>query len=281
MTIYMIIAVLGGVGLLFGLLLGIANSKLAVKTNPLIHEVDEVLPKGQCGACGYAGCLGYAEAVATNPDVPPNLCIPGKEEVAKKVAALTGKTGAAPERKIAHVKCGGTRDKAQQIFEYHGVRKCVSANLLQGGNRACKFGCLGLGSCVSECIFGALTMGPGGLPRVDPEKCTGCGKCQTACPKKIIEMVSLDAPARVDCSSLNKGPVARRFCSASCIGCRLCEKNCPHGGIKVVNNLAVIDYQICLEKCTDPLCARKCPTKALQATILGVNKAEVVTNRWI
>ena len=92
-----IVLVLTGLGAVFGLVLAYANKKLAIEVNPLIHVVEDVLPKGQCGACGFAGCMAYAEAVVTNPDVPPNLCIPGKEPVAKLVAELTGKAAAPVE----------------------------------------------------------------------------------------------------------------------------------------------------------------------------------------
>ena len=89
-AIYAIIVMIG-LGLLFGMLISFANKMFGVEVDPRIHEVDEVLPKGQCGSCGYPGCMAYAEAVVTNPDVPANLCTPGKDAVAQKVAEITGK----------------------------------------------------------------------------------------------------------------------------------------------------------------------------------------------
>ncbi len=276
-----IVIILVVVGAFFGLLLAFANSKLAVKTDPLVHAVDDVLPKGQCGACGFAGCMGYAEAVVKDPDVPVNLCLPGKDAVSQKIARLTGKINAPAKRLIAHVKCAGTAEHALRIFEYRGVRKCVSANLLQGGNMACKFGCLGLGSCVSECVFDALSIGRNGMPVVNPEKCTGCGKCKNVCPKNVIEMVPVTAAIRVACNSQDKGATVRRNCKVGCIGCKLCEKSCPHSGIRVENNIAIINHAVCLEKCTEAVCIAKCPTKSLQGAVLGLDKVDVVSNRWI
>ncbi|HWQ60682.1 MAG TPA: (Fe-S)-binding protein, partial [Negativicutes bacterium] len=61
-TSVMILLVLAGLGLVFGFILAFANKKFAIEVNPLIHIVEDVLPKGQCGGCGYAGCLAYAEA---------------------------------------------------------------------------------------------------------------------------------------------------------------------------------------------------------------------------
>ncbi|HWR07980.1 RnfABCDGE type electron transport complex subunit B [Sporomusa sp.] len=265
-----ILAVLTSLGVIFGLVLAYANKKMAIEVNPLIHIVEDVLPKGQCGACGYAGCMAYAEAVVTNPDVPPNLCTPGKDPVAKLVGDLTGKTAAAVEPRIAQVKCAGTHTRAVKASEYHGVQDCVAANLLFGGPKSCKYGCLGLGTCVKACPFGAMAMSEDGLPIIDPDKCTGCAKCETVCPKKVIGMMPIGAHVRVNCNSHDKGAVAKKACTAACIGCTLCLKECPHGAIKMDNNVAVVDAKVCMEKCDSPTCLAKCPTKAIKQAVLGV-----------
>lgn len=265
-----ILAIMTSLGIIFGLVLAYANKKMAIEVNPLIHLVEDVLPKGQCGACGYAGCMNYAEAVVTNPDVPPNLCTPGKEPVAKLVAELTGKAAAAIEPRIAQVRCAGSHARAVKASEYHGVQDCVAANLLFGGPKSCKYGCLGLGTCVKACPFGAMTMTEDGLPLINPEKCTGCGKCETVCPKKVINMMPLGAHVRINCNSHDKGAVAKKACSAACIGCTLCLKECPHGAITMDNSLAVVDAKVCKEKCDNPTCLVKCPTKAIKKAVLGV-----------
>jgi electron transport complex protein RnfB len=280
MTAILIFITMAVTGLIFGFLLAFANKKLVVETDPRIHEVDEVLPKGQCGACGFPGCMGYAEAVVTNPDVPPNLCIPGKAETAKKVAELTGKNPQPVDQRIAIVKCGGTNEKSVQFFEYKGIQGCVSANLLQGGHKKCKAGCLGFGTCVKGCHFGAMRMSSGGLPIINPDKCTGCGKCQQLCPRNVIELIPLDSKVRINCNSQDKGSVSRQNCEVSCIGCRLCEKLCTHQAIKVENNLASVDKSICIEKCSDPVCLAKCPTQAIRPVVFGIEKIEIKQNRW-
>ncbi|SDE73500.1 RnfABCDGE type electron transport complex subunit B [Sporomusa acidovorans] len=265
-----ILVIMTSLGVIFGLVLAYANKKLAIEVNPLIHVVEDVLPKGQCGACGFAGCMAYAEAVVTNPDVPPNLCIPGKAAVAKLVGQLTGKAAAEVEPRIAQVRCAGSRAKAVKANEYQGVQDCVAANLLFGGPKSCKYGCLGLGTCVKACPFGAMTMSEDGLPVIDPDKCTGCGKCETLCPKSVITMMPIGAHVRVNCNSHDKGAVAKKACSSACIGCTLCMKECPHGAIKMDKNLAVVDAKVCMEKCTNPVCLAKCPTKAIKQAVLGV-----------
>lgn len=263
-TAIMVIVVMGAVGIVFGFILAIANKKFSMEVNPLIHEVDEVLPKGQCGACGFAGCANYAEAVVLNPEVAPNLCVPGKDAVAKLVAELTGKTSERLEAKVAHVRCNGSISKATLSYNYKGVQDCTAASLIQGGPKGCKHGCIGFGTCVSKCPFGALTMGKEGLPVVDLERCTGCGACEIACPKNVIQIIPENATVKVDCNSKDKGAIARKVCSAACIGCGICAKNCSYSAIEIKDNLAVVDKKICIEKCNEATCVVKCPTGAIR-----------------
>ncbi|MCX7971538.1 MAG: 4Fe-4S binding protein, partial [Negativicutes bacterium] len=231
----------------------------------------EALPKGQCGACGYAGCLQYAEAVVTNPDVPPNLCIPGGKAVAGEVARLTGKQAGQVEARVACVHCAGSPSVAKTAFEYSGVSDCVAASLLHGGFKVCKFGCLGLGNCVAACPFDAIYMGEDGLPIVT-EKCVGCGKCESACPKKVISMIPADAHVRVNCNSRDRGPIARRACDKACIGCGICVKECIFRAITLEKNLAVVSSVVCVEEeCKFAACLLKCPTKAIRPAVPGVS----------
>ena len=99
-----------------------------------------------------------------------------------------------------------------------------------------------------------------GVAVVDREKCTGCSACTVACPKHIIFMKPLEAKPVVECSNKEKGPVVMKECTAGCIGCMLCQKNCPSGAITVTNFVASIDY----DKCTGcGICTEKCPKKVI------------------
>ena len=260
----LVLIVMTVVGLIFGLVLAFVNKKFSMEINPIIHLVEDALPKGQCGACGYAGCAGYAEAVANDPNVPPNLCIPGKKPVADLVAQLTGKVAPEVEPRVAQVRCQGSNKLAIKKYEYAGVQECIAASQLQGGPKGCQYGCMGFGTCANSCPFDALHMSEEGLPVVDEKKCTGCGKCESVCPKKVIAMAPIGAHVGVLCNSKDKGPAARKVCSIACIGCGICKKNCPYDAIVIENNLAVVNEHICLEKCDNATCLAKCPTGAIK-----------------
>ena len=151
------------------------------------------------------------------------------------MAAPTG------ERQVAFVRCNGG-EAAKKRYQYVGVQDCLSATKVAAGPRECRFGCLGFGSCVNACQFGAMSIGPNGTAVVDPEKCTNCGACMKACPRGLITSVPASKKVHVACANLDKGKAAMSVCGNSCIGCGLCEKECKKDAIHVVNGVAVIDY---------------------------------------
>ncbi|RMD52409.1 MAG: Fe-S cluster domain-containing protein, partial [Nitrospirae bacterium] len=264
-----------GIGIFFGTILALVAKKFSVKMDPRIEKVREVLAGAQCGACGYAGCQAYAEAVVLNPDVPPNLCIPGKEEVAEAVARITGKSMVKLEKRIARVLCQGGSSKAGKRFVYEGVKDCRAVILAGGGDKMCLYGCLGYGTCASVCPFDAIEMSSDNLPIIDPEKCTACGKCAAACPKKIIEIMPESKAVLISCSSKDKGSDTRKYCSVGCIGCRACERVCPFNAAHVEDNLSKIDANKC-KVCG--LCVKKCPTGAIVDFLTERGRASVMEN---
>lgn len=256
-TVYATVLVLAVTGLLFGVVLAYASRVFAVKLDPVVEKIQEALPGANCGACGYPGCSGYAQAVASGK-APTSGCAPGGSSVAEKLASIMGVEAGELEAKIALVRCQGK--ERQERFDYKGIKQCLAAQQLGGGHKACEWACLGFGDCVEACPFGALSMGPDGLPRVSKKLCTGCGLCVEACPRNVIALIPTEAQVVVACGSKDKGPVVRKICKDGCIGCGLCAKACPTGAIEMVDNLAVIDYQKCSScgKCTE-----KCPTGAI------------------
>jgi ferredoxin len=162
--------------------------------------------------------------------------------------------------RVAAVCCRGGYKEARELFRYQGLEDCAAAQLAAGGAKACRYGCLGLGTCVRVCPFEALSMGDNGLPLVDEERCTACGLCVTACPRNIIELIPRSAQIYLACVSQDKGKAVKTVCSVGCIGCGLCAKPkiTPSGAITMKGNLPVVDYRT---GGTDLLvAAAKCPT---------------------
>ena len=139
-----------------------------------------------CGACGYAGCRNLAEAIVAG-EKEPSACPVGGQKVAMEIAKLLGMEVGEIEARKAVVLCsGGVR--AQDKMTYFGVRDCQAAVLIQNGPKVCEYACVGLGTCVETCPFGALRMGDDGLPHVDWDACTGCGACERVCPRGAIRV---------------------------------------------------------------------------------------------
>lgn len=253
------VVVIGIIGLFIGLFLGISALKLKVEVNPKEEAVLELLPGNNCGGCGFPGCAGLAAAIANN-EAPVNACPVGGEEVAKQIAAVMGVEATASTKMVAFVKCSGDCEKAGKDYEYQGMEDCGMLSFVpNGGPKSCNYGCLGYGSCVKACPFDAISI-ENGIAVVNKEKCKACGKCIAVCPKNLIELVPYEAKYLVTCSSKEKGPVAMKECTVSCIGCGLCKKNCPKDAIEVSDFLAKIDYEKC-EQCG--ACKEKCPRKCI------------------
>ena len=259
-TVYTTLIVLAALGIVFGIALAIVAAKFTVKVDPKVEQVRETLPGANCGACGFAGCMGYAENVVGNPDVAVHLCAPGKAPVAEKIAVITGKKAEKVEPRIARVFCQGGNSLSQRKFIYTGVLDCAAAVLAAGGDKSCEFGCLGYATCMRACPFHAITMSADNLPLIDPEKCTACGKCVAACPKQVIELARMSKAVVISCHSRDKGVDTKKKCQVGCIACGMCVRTCPVDAIKIENNVARIDHAKCI---TCGLCVKKCPTSAI------------------
>ena len=219
------ILVVGGLGVLFGIILGIAAIKFRVERDPKIDSIREALPGANCGGCGFAGCSGLAAAIAKG-EAEVGSCPVGGAAVAAKIGAIMGQEVGESVREVAFVKCGGDCEKAKQEYEYHGLSDCTMVNMMQdGGPKACSYGCLGDGSCVQACPFDAIHI-VNGVAVVDKEACKACGKCVAVCPKHLIEIVPYDQKHLVKCNSQDKGKAVMQACTAGCIGCKMCEKAC-------------------------------------------------------
>jgi Na+-translocating ferredoxin:NAD+ oxidoreductase subunit B len=249
---------MGGLGFVLGAGLSYASKKFAVEKNPHVEEIITFLPGANCGGCGYAGCAGYADAIVIK-GAPSNLCAPGGAAVSQKIARILGVEEQQSVRKVAYLHCAGSRDHAKDKYKYNGIKDCQMAVLFGGGPKACEYGCMGFGSCVSACKFDALSMGANGLPVVDRNKCTGCGACVRICPKHLFELHPDTTMIYLACSSHEKGKTVKDACSVGCIGCGICAKVTPDNAIQMKDNLPVVDYNTSRNLV---LAHYKCPTRS-------------------
>lgn len=251
------IAALGGLGILFGLVLGLADKKFSVEADERVSAVRAAVAGANCGACGYAGCDAYAEAVVRG-EAKANACTPGGAKSVKAIAAIMGVDAEAMEPMVARVRCQGTCARVTPRYDYSGVPSCRAVSGISGGPNACEFGCVGFGECLSVCAFGAIKM-VDGIAVIDDDLCTGCGMCVDVCPRSIIQMLPKDQTVVVMCRNEATGKRALLQCKTACVACKRCEKACPSESIKVVKGVAVIDETTCTRcgACI-PVCPMDC-----------------------
>ncbi|WDP89464.1 MAG: RnfABCDGE type electron transport complex subunit B [Desulfobacter sp.] len=208
------IMMMGGLGVVIGTALLIASKKFYVYEDPKVVAIDDALPGANCGGCGYPGCTANAEAIA-NGEQDVNSCVAAGEDVAIAIAEIMGVTLSDKEPEFAKPGCHYGNEDADLNYIYKGVQDCRAASMLLGGMKVCRVGCLGLGTCVTACKFGALSIGEDHLPVVDQEKCTGCGACENICPKNIIRLTSVSRR------------IMREYTRDECT--TPCQRACPSG----------------------------------------------------
>ena len=159
------VAVLTGLGIGFGALLGLVSERFKREDNPLVEQIDALLPQTQCGQCGYPGCRPYAEAI--NQGDALNKCPPGGEATIHALADLLGRDPepldgeAQSEAKVAFIR------EAECI----GCTKCIQA-------------------CPVDAIIGAAKL----MHTVIEDECTGCDLCLDPCPVDCIDMLPRSTP---------------------------------------------------------------------------------------
>jgi ferredoxin len=185
-----------------------------------------------------------------------------------RVAEILGREPVISDPMVAVLLCQGSPEHRPRTSVYSGARDCRIAHSLYPGETDCSYGCMGFGDCVTACAFGAMYLNETtGLPVIIDEKCTSCGACVKACPRKIIELrkkAKKDRKLFVACVNRDKGGPARRACKVACIACNKCYNVCEFGAIKIENNLAYINAA----KCT--FC-RKCVAECPANSILELN----------
>ncbi|MBV2128459.1 electron transport complex subunit RsxB [Arsukibacterium indicum] len=163
MSLLTALLILGGLALLFGGVLGFAAIRFKVQSDPLVEQIDDILPQTQCGQCGYPGCRPYAEAVANGDEI--NKCPPGGDSTIRKLADLMG-VEAKPlnaAQTVAIKRVAYIRED-----ECIGCTKCIQA-------------------CPVDAIVGASKL----MHTVIVDECTGCDLCVEPCPVDCIDMLPI------------------------------------------------------------------------------------------
>ncbi|MEE2025788.1 MULTISPECIES: electron transport complex subunit RsxB [Alkalimonas] len=153
--------VMGAIALLFGGLLGYAALRFRVESDPLVEQIDEILPQTQCGQCGYPGCRPYAEAIANGDEI--NKCPPGGEATVRKLADLMG-----VEAKPLDADAQSSIKKVAFIREDE---------------------CIGCTKCIQACPVDAIVGATRQMHTVIADECTGCDLCVEPCPVDCIDMI--------------------------------------------------------------------------------------------
>jgi len=260
----LLLTLLGGIA---AAVLYFVSKKFYVYENPMITEVEDILPAANCAGCGSPGCKSFAEKLVNTEDISDLFCPVGGNDVMNLVAEVLGKEVTEKDPTVAVMRCQGSCDVRPKTTEYQGPKSCAISAMIYSGETDCQYGCLGDGDCVIACKFDAMYMDKNtNLPVIITDKCTSCGACVEACPRDIIEMRpknKKDLKIFVSCMNEDKGGIAKRACEVACIGCSKCDDICPKDAITMVNNLAYIDPVLCT-LCRK--CVPVCPTNSIIET---------------
>lgn len=241
--IILAVATMGGLGFIFAGGLAFADRKLRVEENPLIGQINEILPSANCGGCGRAGCYDFAVNVVDGKALP-NGCPVGGDETAKKIAEILGVEVSDSVKQIPVLLCrGGKAESVKKMADYYGPTSCKAMSIVSGGPKLCFYGCLGGGDCSAACPFGAMIMNENGLPEVIEELCTGCGICIKACPRNILEMHSIDKTVHVFCKNQDDPKRSKEVCSVSCLGCGICARK-SDGVVVMFGNVSKVVHEM-------------------------------------
>lgn len=167
-TILVALLALGGLALIFGLILGYASIRFKVEGDPLVEQIDEILPQTQCGQCGYPGCKPYAQAIAEGDVI--NKCPPGGDATIKKLAELMGV-------------------EATSLDAAHGKEDVKKVAYIREDE------CIGCTKCIQACPVDAILGAAKQMHTVIVDECTGCDLCVDPCPVDCIDMIPLASNA--------------------------------------------------------------------------------------
>jgi len=155
-----------GLSIIFGAVLGFAAVRYKVESNPIVEQIDTILPQTQCGQCGYPGCRPYAQAIVDGDAI--NKCPPGGQSTINALADLLD-------------------IEAPQLDAEHGVESAVKIVAFIREDE-----CIGCTKCIQACPVDAILGAAKQMHTVIVDECTGCDLCVDPCPVDCIDMVPVD-----------------------------------------------------------------------------------------
>ncbi|MDY6890767.1 MAG: electron transport complex subunit RsxB [Pseudomonadota bacterium] len=164
-TVLSAILILFCLAVVFGVILGYASVRFRVEGNPIVDQIDSLLPQTQCGQCGYPGCRPYAEAIANGEAI--NKCPPGGQSTVAALADLLGV-------------------EAVPLDAEHGEEPIKKVAFIHEEE------CIGCTKCIQACPVDAILGAPKQMHTVIVDECTGCDLCVDPCPVDCIEMIPIE-----------------------------------------------------------------------------------------
>jgi ferredoxin len=196
-------------------------NELAINNGVNLHVLDyerasEVIKTASHIGVGICYCRHKMEHLGKACNAPMEICLTFNEAGASLI-----------KHKIA-----------RQIDAKEGIDLLQTAydnNLVQFGENAqekVNFICNCCGCCC-EAMLAAKRFGflnpvhtTNYLPKIEDEKCNGCGKCVEICPVEAMSLISANDP-------IKKKKKKARLNEEICLGCGLCVRVCKTNGIKL------------------------------------------------
>jgi electron transport complex protein RnfB len=168
---FTVIITLAIIASLFGLILAYSAIRFKVEGDPVVDQIDALLPQTQCGQCTYAGCRPYAEAIAKG-EADINQCPPGGEATIMALADLLDV-------------------EFKPLNAEHGEVKAVATVV-----RIDEHTCIGCTLCIQACPVDAILGAAKQMHTVIESECTGCNLCIPPCPVDCIHIVEVQPTVR-------------------------------------------------------------------------------------
>lgn len=275
-TVLIALGIMTGLSAFFAVVLALSDRFLRVEEDPRLEKIDDLLPGNNCGACGEPGCHAFAEKLIEGT-ITPGKCTVSTSEALITIADIVGVDVGDQEKLVARLKCASGAGVASHLAPYQGIDSCRAAALVNGGGRACNWGCLGLSDCEGACTFDAIHMNNTSLPVVDVDKCTACNDCVEICPLDLFTLASLEQHLFVQCNSPLEGVAARAICSVTCDACGRCAADAPGNTVTMEGGLPVVHNN--LEELPSVASTWRCPTGAIKW--LDKGQFEETEDLWI